>query len=167
MRIFSSNLFSAIKSHEKKSTQAIVTIKNTLAHKLVTCNGIFINSICTIRNHVDSTHNARQPNAHTDIYRIHFRTHTKKDVYCSANWLGDYFAWAIRVKHPNNFMVHGYLKSSTFTPCLFFLHLFLVLVFVFVHCVSLLLCVVWVGFWRPLKWHLKRIWIRLWGSKMW
>lgn len=65
MRIFSGNLFSAIKSHEKKSTQAIVTIKNTLAHKLVTCNGIFINSICTIPNDVDGTRKAAAKRTHT------------------------------------------------------------------------------------------------------
>lgn len=84
-------------------------------------------------------------------------------MYTSVNWLGDYFAWTIRVENSNNFTVHEYFKSFTihtmvyfrcccccFCLCLLILHS--------VFSSSLLLyCLCWF-FWRlPLKWYRKWI----------
>lgn len=138
MCIFSGNLFLAIKSQQQKNPPSNCHHKNTLAHKLVSGNGIFI-----------SIHRQQR----------HINAHTQKTCavvyFLCANWLGDYFAWTIRVKHPNDFTVHGHLKSLTFSPCFIPVSLSL-------HCSLALalvpfVAIVCIGFRRPLKWHLKRM----------
>lgn len=84
--------------------------KNTFGHKLVICNGIFISTVQWSRIRCVRVSRCCR------CWLLF--------VFFTANWLGDYFAWTIRVKHPNNFTVHEYLTFFTFTPCFILVNIF-------------------------------------------